>query len=292
MEKVQSYYRDGMRVRIIDRKGGNFHHVGDIVEIREPVICLLNDANNHLGKAWDTNVWIVREADFELAELPDEFCIKQSSDPRWEDYIKWLRETTFACIDGSAHNYYGIRLSTNKTRPVCVWFVHNDVAPIPEITLDMFFSAIKQSTSRTKPSKSMETQTITTKDLGRIYGVACPKWKDTIIELEKEYRKPFADKVELPNSVVEEMFKAATTYNGVDQKKVLKEIFTEYCKGPEAFDFGESFKMDTLSEPLFIGRGIVPEELRYECLVLKKNYRMEVKEVNGNTVLQFFEKDK
>ena len=99
-------------------------------------------------------------------------------------------------------------------------------------------------------NKVMEEKTFTTtrSQMGKIHGIACSTWKPKIVEYTRQYGNTFDDAVTLPQSIVEEMFAAATT----EQVPVLKSVFPEFKKDKNAFvkEF-ESTKTRELSAELF-----------------------------------------
>ena len=83
-----------------------------------------------------------------------------------------------------------------------------------EITFEQFKTyVLKQN--------NMNTNTISRTDLGKIHNIACSTWKTKIENLGS--RNPFSDTIELTQSEVDEMFKAATP----DQRPTLVNIFGE-----------------------------------------------------------------
>jgi hypothetical protein len=72
----------------------------------------------------------------------------------------------------------------------------------------------------TENKTEMKTYNIKISDLKKIHDVACLTWKTKIKSLITD---PFAESIELSQSQVDEMFKAATT----DQRPVLVEVFGE-----------------------------------------------------------------
>jgi hypothetical protein len=73
----------------------------------------------------------------------------------------------------------------------------------------------------TVKQNNMKTNTISRTDLGKIHNIACPTWKTKLEKLA--LRNPFSGTIELTQSEVDEMFKAATP----DQRPTLVNIFGE-----------------------------------------------------------------
>jgi hypothetical protein len=73
----------------------------------------------------------------------------------------------------------------------------------------------------TVKQNNMKTNTISRTDLGKIHNIACPTWKTKLEKLGS--RSPFSGTIELTQSEVDKMFKAATS----DQRPVLVNIFGE-----------------------------------------------------------------
>jgi hypothetical protein len=73
----------------------------------------------------------------------------------------------------------------------------------------------------TVKQNNMKTNSISRTDLGNIYDIACNTWKTKLEKLA--LRNPFSGTIELTQSEVDEMFKAATS----DQRPVLVNIFGE-----------------------------------------------------------------
>lgn len=69
--------------------------------------------------------------------------------------------------------------------------------------------------------------TITRNQMLAIYNIACPLWKEKIIQLTYDiFETPFKETAYISTEYIEEIFEAAT----VDQLPVLEEIFTEYLE--------------------------------------------------------------
>jgi hypothetical protein len=72
----------------------------------------------------------------------------------------------------------------------------------------------------------------------------------------------------------------------------LAEVIDQMEKGKlnVYFEFNSSYELSMASEPLYIGNGHAPEELRKKCLIVSPRYKMDVNEHNGKTILTFIKK--
>ena len=98
------------------------------------------------------------------------------------------------------------------------WFVDDCDNKKVQITLSQLEGILKGDTLK---QNNMKTNTISRTDLGKIHNIACPTWKKKIENLGS--RNPFSLTIELTQSEVDEMFKAATP----DQRPTLVNIFGE-----------------------------------------------------------------
>ena len=99
-----------------------------------------------------------------------------------------------------------------------VWFVDCVTNKKVRYTLSQLEGILKGETLK---QNNMKTNSISRTDLGNIYDIACNTWKTKLEKLA--LRNPFSDTIELTQSEVDEMFKAATS----DQRPVLVNIFGE-----------------------------------------------------------------
>ncbi len=100
-----------------------------------------------------------------------------------------------------------------------VWFVDNNDNKKVQITLSQLEGILKGDTL-----KQNNMNTISRTDLGKIHNIACSTWKTKLEKLGS--RNPFSGTIELTQSEVDEMFKAATP----DQRPTLVNIFGEQSK--------------------------------------------------------------
>lgn len=97
-----------------------------------------------------------------------------------------------------------------------VWFVDNNDNKKVQITLSQLEGILKGDIL-----KQNNMNTISRTDLGKIHNIACSTWKTKLEKLGS--RNPFSGTIELTQSEVDEMFKAATP----DQRPTLVNIFGE-----------------------------------------------------------------
>lgn len=98
------------------------------------------------------------------------------------------------------------------------WFVDNNDNKKVQITLSQLEGILKGDILK---QNNMKTNTISRTDLGKIHNIACSTWKTKLEKLGS--RNPFSGTIELTQSEVDEMFKAATP----DQRPTLVNIFGE-----------------------------------------------------------------
>jgi hypothetical protein len=135
-----------------------------------------------------------------------------------------------------------------------------------EITFEQFKTyVLKQN--------NMNTNTISRTDLGKIHNIACPTWKTKLEKLGS--RNPFSGTIELTQSEVDEMFKAATP----DQRPTLVNIFGEQSNSVDL----TGFKFDDCSSMLAV-RGF--GEYENKGFYLDDTFKWEiVKDNYGKLVL-------
>jgi len=112
----------------------------------------------------------------------------------------------------------------------------------------------------------MKTQKLSRQGLYEIYGVACGKWKDTLLTYGS--RNPFEDYVELSNKEVNEMFKACDA----KQRKIVSKYLTE--KAPKDLESIikniNGGKLQVLTQGLISTR--VGGKHEYKAFVLDKKF--------------------
>lgn len=92
------------------------------------------------------------------------------------------------------------------------------------------------------------------------------------------------DKLEITREkVLEAAAKCSTA------KATLQVLFPEAFENEkEIYNFGDEFRIDTWTgAPLFIGDGLAPDGLEGKCLMVGSDYKMEVQEHSGFTMLTF-----
>jgi hypothetical protein len=115
------------------------------------------------------------------------------------------------------------------------WFVDCVTDKKTRYPLSMLEGILKGETIK---QNNMMTNTISRTDLGKIHNIACPTWKTKLEKLGS--RSPFSGTIELTQSELDEMFKAATP----DQRPTLVNIFGEQSNSVDLtgfkFDDGSS----------------------------------------------------
>ena len=119
------------------------------------------------------------------------------------------------------------------------WFVDNNDNKKVRCTLSQLEGILKGETIK---QNNMKTNTISRTDLGKIHNIACNTWKTKLEKLGS--RNPFSGTIELTQSEVDEMFKAATS----DQRPTLVNIFGEQSNSVDL----TGFKFDDCSSMLAV----------------------------------------
>jgi hypothetical protein len=82
--------------------------------------------------------------------------------------------------------------------------------------------------------------------------------------------------------------------NDESLKEELKKEHPTVFQDQEYFDFGGNHVINTTSNngvPLMIGFGLAPKDtLQYRCLVVNKDYELEIEQNNGHKILLFKKK--
>jgi hypothetical protein len=126
-------------------------------------------------------------------------------------------------------------------------YTTQDGAQIVKFKESMYDADSPWLTLYTETKTEMKTYNIKISDLKKIHDVACGSWKTKIKSLITD---PFAESIELSQTQVDEMFKAATT----DQRPVLVEVFGEpvsYKKGQLLWMWDEHWKYPSVRK--FLG---------------------------------------
>ena len=141
-----------------------------------------------------------------------------------------------------------------------VWFVDCVTNKKTRYTLSTLEGILKGETVK---QNNMKTNSISRTDLGNIYDIACNTWKTKLEKLGS--RNPFSGTIELTQSEVDEMFKAATS----DQRPTLVNIFGEQSNSVDL----TGFKFDDGSSILAV-RGF--GEYKNKGFYLNDDYNWEI----------------
>ncbi len=192
----------------------------------------------------------VYEEALELVEekvktLPKSFACKNTDDVLWKKYITWLNKTYGKYFEGTSSiwKYYGID-------KYGISGYHESRESFDTILSLKEWDEIVNGKQETK-TKVMN-KTIKKSDLKKIYDVACLTWQGKIEKLAT--RNPFGDDVELTQSEIDEMFKAADS----SQTKVLEEVFGKQQKGLDFRSDDINLKVDGI--PVFSGKNTPSRE--------------------------------
>ena len=154
-----------------------------------------------------------------------------------EKYDQPIGDITVGGFDASA-DYYRYLVFTEDAENK-EWFVDCVTDKKTRCTLSMLEEILKGETVK---QNNMNTNTISRTDLGKIHNIACNTWKTKLEKLGS--RNPFSDTIELTQSEVDEMFKAATP----EQRPTLVNIFGEQSNSVDL----TGFKFDDCSSMLAV----------------------------------------
>jgi hypothetical protein len=144
-------------------------------------------------------------------KLPKYWVVKRDlSNPDWKKVIDYLNQLSGYDWGGKSFIYYGTEYSSGIGVNCFDELSHFNSNPIL-LTIEEFMELRNQ--------KSETMVKIERKQLQVIYDIACSDWKVKIEGIAKG--QPFGDEIELTESQVDEMFKAATK----DQLPILEGIF-------------------------------------------------------------------
>ena len=91
------------------------------------------------------------------------------------------------------------------------------------------------------------------------------------------------------NITAEAIRELAKKHPGVAED--LKEFWpSAFEQQPFEFQREHHLSAATSGYPLFIGKSYAPDDLQMKCLVVHRDYRMEVREHYGRTILAFYPK--
>jgi hypothetical protein len=133
-----------------------------------------------------------------------------------EKYNQPIGDITVSVFRTPAYGYHYLVFTEDAKNKE--WFVDCVTNKKVNITLSELEGILKGDTLK---QNNMKTNTISRTDLGKIHNIACNTWKTKLEKLA--LRNPFSGTIELTQSEVDEMFKAATS----DQRPVLVNIFGE-----------------------------------------------------------------
>lgn len=203
--------------------------------------------------------------------LPKSFACKNTDEVLWKKYIAWLNKTygvDFIGYCSTDYIYYGITICGD---------VDNHIADKFDVILTLEeWDEIVNGKQETKIE--VMNKTIKKSDLKKIYDVACSTWQGKIEKLAN--RNAFGDTVELTQSEIDEMFKAADS----SQTRVLEEVFGKQLKELDFRSDDINLKVDGL--PVFGGKNVPSREafigLPYEenmksSFYLNPNYNWTLK---------------
>jgi hypothetical protein len=144
------------------------------------------------------------------------------------------------------------------------WFVDCVTNKKVNITLSELEGILKGDTLK---QNNMKTNTISRTDLGKIHNIACPTWKTKLEKLGS--RNPFSGTIELTQSELDEMFKAATS----DQRPTLVNIFGEQSNSVDLTELND-IKYEINDNDLLAVR--VRGEYRDKGFYLNDGYNWEI----------------
>jgi hypothetical protein len=189
--------------------------------------------------------WALELVEEKVKTLPKSFACKNTNQVLWDKYIAWLNKTYGKNFKGTCNDgwhYYGKTISGGWDN----WSAsHFDVILSLE-EWDEIVNGNKQTETK------VMNKTIKKSDLKKIYDVACLTWQGKIEKLAT--RNPFGDDVELTQSEIDEMFKAADS----PQTKILEEVFGKQQKGLDFRSDTIDFEIDGL--PVFGGKHVPSRE--------------------------------
>jgi hypothetical protein len=179
-----------------------------------------------------------------------------------EKYNQPIGDIRVSGFDTSAYGYhYLVFTEDDKNKE---WFVDDNNNKKVQITLSQLEEILKGETLK---QNNMKTNTISRTDLGEIYDIACNTWKTKLEKLA--LRNPFSDTIELTQSELDEMFKAAT----LDQRPVLVNIFGEQSNSVDLTDL-DDIKYEINDNTLLAVR--VAGEYRDKGFYLNGKYNWEI----------------
>lgn len=173
----------------------------------------------------------------EVKTLPKSFACKNTDEVLWDKYIAWLNEIYGKrnTVSGNIDQYY---YGFTKDERVDLYPHTHQFDQI--LTLEEWDEIVN---SKQETKIEVMNKTVKKSDLKKIYDVACSTWQGKIEKLAN--RNAFGDTVELTQSEVDEMFKAANS----TQTRVLEEVFGKQLKELDFYSDTIHFEVDGL--PVF-----------------------------------------
>jgi hypothetical protein len=165
-------------------------------------------------------------------------------------------------IVSSAYGYHYLVFTEDAENKE--WFVDCVTKKKTRCTLSELEEILKGETVK---QNNMKTNTISRTDLGKIHNIACPTWKTKLEKLGS--RSPFSGTIELTQSEVDEMFKAATS----DQRPVLVNIFGEQSNSVDLTELND-IKYEINDNDLLAVRLV--GEYRDKGFYLNRKYNWEI----------------
>jgi hypothetical protein len=174
-------------------------------------------------------------------------------------YNQPLDDIDVCGFDAVPGNYHYLIFDDND-----VWFVDNNDNKKVRYTLSQLEEILKGETVK---QNNMKTNTISRTDLGKIHNIACPTWKTKLEKLGS--RNPFSGTIELTQSELDEMFKAATP----DQRPTLVNIFGEQSNSVDLTELND-IKYEINDNDLLAVR--VNGEYKNRGFFLNEKYNWEI----------------
>jgi hypothetical protein len=180
-----------------------------------------------------------------------------------EKYNQPIGDITVSVFRTPAYGYHYLVFNTEDDENK-KWFVDCVTNKKVNITLSELEGILKGDTLK---QNNMKTNTISRTDLGKIHNIACPTWKTKLEKLGS--RNPFSGTIELTQSELDEMFKAATS----DQRPTLVNIFGEQSNSVDLTELND-IKYEINDNDLLAVR--VRGEYRDKGFYLNDGYNWEI----------------
>jgi hypothetical protein len=180
-----------------------------------------------------------------------------------EKYNQPIGDITVSVFRTPAYGYHYLEFNTEDDENKR-WFVDCVTNKKTRYTLSMLEGILKGETVK---QNNMKTNSISRTDLGNIYDIACNTWKTKLEKLA--LRNPFSGTIELTQSEVDEMFKAATS----DQRPVLVNIFGEQSNSVDLTEL-DDIRYEINDNTLLAVRGF--GEYKNKGFYLNDDYNWEI----------------